>query len=299
MINLFFMTIQRLLMLLLMAGSAIGISGCRNSNESISPAMNMTQNIYIEVGESPEALIGRYGKAVEANDKNPGSRFLRMNWPVRQPATLGIKNGNSMLYLNGVFSTMGTYNSDFPDEGLSNYGISLGISKTETIFHDEARVRFFDLLKQIRQAEWKRWIKPDRPRLLDENAFRYNATEYPIYSLDDTYIPSLSDWMKLQDGSSWRFYQNRVYMTVTLYRDSSRMNPELPGAYFITIDLVAQASQWRREFDGDDRKRWKELYKELRKKGALERAELEKKLQTQGYKIDSNYQNPDESLLNN
>jgi hypothetical protein len=286
-------------LLFLMVLIIIGVLGYWIFNKPTSLKTFVMKNIYIEVGESPDALIERYGKFVEVNDKNFGTKFLTMDWAVKQPAIVTIKNGNSMLRLDAVLAAMGTYNSDFPNEGISNYGISMGISAADIISHDEARMRFFDLLKQIRQAGWKRWVKPNRPRLLGENAFRYNATEYPIYSLDDAYVLSLSDWMKLRDGSRWRFYQNGVYMVVKLYRDQSRMNPDLPGAYFIAIELAAQASQWRAEFVEEDRKKWKELYPDLRKKEALERIELEKKEQLQGYDVDSNYQNPDESLLKN
>ena len=101
-------------------------------------------------------------------------------------------------------------------------------------------------------------------------------------------------WMKLEDRSKWSFYLNDVFMDVNLSRDSSKLNPDLPGDYFISIDLYSKNENQRLELAGDERKKWRELYPAIRKKHAQLRLEAEKKLRVLNYKIDVRYKNPDE-----
>jgi len=100
--------------------------------------------------------------------------------------------------------------------------------------------------------------------------------------------------MKLEDQSTWAFYLNDVFMDVQLSRDSSKMNPALPGAYFISIDLYSKNKNQRSELAGEERKKWRELYPAIRKKHAQIRLESENKLRLLNYKIDVRYKNPDE-----
>ena len=276
------------------------ILGCQPSFTSKSPNKTpMPQSIDIEIGESPQALVRRYGKAVDVDNKNEqahGMTFYAVDWPDSSQGTVVIKNQKSELRLYTVLGVLGSFNNAYAEEGIYDYSISLGIPPRNNVTHDQARLQFHDMLKRIQQAGWTRWIYPENPRLPGVEAFRYRLVkDQGVDSLDAGYVPSLEEWMKLPDMTSWRFYLNGVYMDVQMSRDSKRMKVDEPGAYFVKIKLEGYANYWRTAFDEPDRPHWRELFPELQRRMHAERAKAEQKLKAQGYTIDSNYRNPDET----
>ena len=259
-----------------------------------SPVMT-PKEIQIEIGEAPAALERRYGKSVESNKKNFGTEFYTIDWPTQESGVVILKNSATEVRLDIVLGVSGTYDSIYPEEGFSGYKMLLGLSPKDNIPHDEARQKFFAMLQKIRQAGWTRWIEPSHPRLNGEYAYHYQITKKDLnYCLDSELMPSMEVWMKLKDRSDWAFYLNDVFMDVRLSRDSSKLNPNLPGDYFISIELNSKNENQRSELAGDERKKWRELYPAIRKKHAQIRLESENKLRLLNYKIDVKYKNPDE-----
>jgi len=257
----------------------------------------MIQNILIEVGESPEALIGRYGKAVDLNDKNPGSRFYSVDWERPRLGAVTLKNGDTQHTFDLALGVMGSYNEDYPQEGLSRYSLYLGLSETGTMSHDQARTNFYEMLDRIQKAGWKPLIRQTQPRLKGADALRYQlATSLAPGSLDPNFELSLQDWMTLEDDSPWKFYKDGVYMDIRLSRDPKRMKVDEPGAYFVSISLESYQTFWRTTFKEQDRARWRDLLPAVRERQRDTRAEAEKKLQAEGYRIDTDYRNPDEEF---
>lgn len=259
----------------------------------------MTRSIIIEVGEQPEAFRRRYGQQVEANEKNISLNFYTIDWNAKDPGTVVLKQGSSSILIEDVLGVSGTFNTSFPKEGLSSYDVSFGLSIAETMSHDEARLRFYELLRRLQKAGWQRWIYQASARLSSAEALRYKlANPYTADALDPGYLPSLEDWMKLIDGTSWEFYQDGVYMEIYLYRDRDRMKVDEPGAYFIKLSIEAFDSKWRTLFPEKDRHQWRELLPRMREDEAAQRQAEEEKLQAAGYKIDTEYRNPDEGVIN-
>lgn len=294
-----FREVNGLLAIFLLASSSfLTWAAPSQSPDTLSKAvMNASEkrNIFVELGESPEAWARRYGKQVEVNSKNHGLKFYSLDWTVKNPGQLIVRNRSSKFQLDAVLGAMGTFDDEYPQEGFSKIAITASISQGETIAHDEARQKIFALLQKIRSAGWARWIYPSDPRLSGEDAFRYQITEDDtFYSLDSNYLPPLSIWMKLSDRSQWKFFLNDVAMSVRFARDQDRMKPNLPGAYIVWIEMESKNEVERSEFQGEERKKWKVLYPGARKKQLSARIEQEKKLQMQGYKIDVEYKNPDQ-----
>ncbi|MBS0428366.1 MAG: hypothetical protein JSR41_13910 [Proteobacteria bacterium] len=257
----------------------------------------MTQNIFIEVGESPEALLGHYGKAIDLNDKNPGSRFYSVDWERPQLGVVTLKNGDGQVAFDLALGVMGSYNEDYPQEGLSRYSLYLGLSEAGTMSHDHARLKFYEMLARIQGAGWKWLIHDFEPRLNGGDALRYQReTSAGTASLDPNFELSMEDWMRLENRSPWKFYKDGVYMDIRLSRDAKRMKVDEPGAYFVSISLESYESFWRTTFKEQDRARWRELLPAARERQRATRAEAENKLQHEGYHIDTDYQNPDEEF---
>ncbi|MFT4249556.1 MAG: hypothetical protein QM581_16215 [Pseudomonas sp.] len=270
--------------------------GCEPSSPKNSSSSSMIQNIYIEVGESPEALQSRYGKSIEVNDKNPGSKFYTIDWSRPNLGEVTLKNGTSQVVFAHALGIMGSYNEDFPHDGLARYSLYLGLSATGTIAHDQARLQFYDMLNRLLKAGWQRYLDDAEPRLANaESIRRLLETTTSITTLDPGYLPTLPEWMTLKERSSWQFYKDHVYMDVRLSRDQNRMDPNLPGAYFVNISLESYASKWRTLFGEADRPRWRELLLDEKENAAQARTKTERQLQAKGYHIDTDYRNPDEN----
>ena len=291
---------RRTVSCLLATLAALLVMGCQPSSTSKSSSkIVMPQSIEIEIGESPQALIGRYGKAVDVDNKNEqayGVTFYAVDWPDSSQGTVVIKNQKSEVRLDTALGVSGSFDKAHAEEGIYDYSISLGIPPRNNVTHDQARLQFYEMLKRIQQAGWKRWIYPENPRLAGAEAFRYRLVkDQGVDSLDPEYVPGLEDWMKLPDMTSWRFYLNGVYMDVQMSRDSTRMKVDEPGAYFVKIKLEGYANFWRNAFNEQDRPHWRDLFPGLQRQMHAERANAEQKLKAQGYTIDTSYRNPDET----
>ncbi|NWK44548.1 hypothetical protein [Ralstonia pickettii] len=291
---------RRTVLCLLATLAALLLVGCQPSSTNKSSSKTvMPQSIEIEIGESPQALIGRYGKAVDVDNKNEqayGVTFYAVDWPDSSQGTVVIKNRESEVRLDTALGVSGSFDKAHADEGIYDYSISLGIPPRNNVTHDQARLQFYEMLKRIQQAGWKRWIYPENPRLSGGEAFRYRLVkDQGVDSLDPGYVPSLEDWMKLPDMTSWRFYLHGVYMDVQMSRDSKRMRMDELGAYFVKIKLEGYANYWRNAFNEQDRPHWRDLFPGLQRQMRAERAGAEQKLKVQGYAIDTGYHNPDEA----
>ncbi|MDP9603228.1 UNVERIFIED_ORG: hypothetical protein J2W38_003017 [Variovorax paradoxus] len=291
--------IKHLLAAFLLAGFSLFAFATQDRSPNVSSKAIMSSmdrhSVFVEVGESPDAWIGRYGKQVDVNAKNHGLKFYSLDWTAKNPGQLTVRNGSSEIQLDVVLGAMGTFDDEYPGEGLSKIVITTGLSRGETIAHDEARQQFFALLKKIQNAGWKRWIYPGDPRLSGEESFRYQiAEDDTFYSLDQSYLPPLGTWMKLSNRSQWKFFLNDAVLSVRFSRDQDRMKSDLPGAYIVWLELESKNEVQRSEFQGEERRKWKTLYPGARQKQLAERAKQEKKLQARGYKVDANYKNPDE-----
>ncbi|MCT7318760.1 hypothetical protein N5I87_22290 [Ralstonia sp. CHL-2022] len=292
--------VRRTVSCLLATLAALLIMGWQPSSTSKSSSkIVMPQSIEIEIGESPQALIGRYGKAVDVDNKNEqayGVTFYAVDWPDSSQGTVVIKNQKSEVRLDTALGVSGSFDKAHAEEGIYDYSISLGIPPRNNVTHDQARLQFYEMLKRIQQAGWKRWIYPENPRLAGAEAFRYRLVkDQGVDSLDPEYVPGLEDWMKLPDMTSWRFYLNGVYMDVQMSRDSTRMKVDEPGAYFVKIKLEGYANFWRNALNEQDRPHWRDLFPGLQRQMHAERANAEQKLKAQGYTIDTSYRNPDET----
>ncbi|SFD17786.1 hypothetical protein [Collimonas sp. OK412] len=255
-------------------------------------------NVVVEIGESGKHFAQRYKEMIDVNDRNPGSHFYRLNWPDDALGTITVKNGSSSFVLDSVLSVLGDTDDTYPAEGIVGLSISMGLPPRNNVLHDEARLKFYALLQHIQEAGWKRWIDHSMPRLKGADALRYQMSGLEngagLMSLDPGYMPSLDIWMKINDMTGWRFYLNDVYMNVQFMRDRGKMDPNLPGAYFLSLELESKGSFQRSALAFEDRKLWKELYPAVRKRQAVERTNSEEKLRSFGFKIDTEYHSPDE-----
>jgi len=70
------------------------------------------------------------------------------------------------------------------------------------------------------------------------------------------------------------------------------MDPNQPGAYFLSFELQSEEQEARLYFAPEDRDRWRALWPEREKQLQQERREAEAKARAQGLEIDEGYEDP-------
>ncbi|MQR02786.1 hypothetical protein [Glaciimonas soli] len=260
------------------------------------------KEVTIRVGQQGKEWVDMYPNAVHVNDKNANGEivFYKVDWPDQGPfGTVSIDHGVNSFNVPYVMGVMGSaLPSDHPDEGIDEFDLSVSLTPSPTESHPEALHQFYALLKTIQNVGWKREIRVFNPRLSGRDALLYSQTEDGDgYSIDASYVPTLIEWMKIEDiGSHWRFYANNVYLDVTFMRDHDKMDTNQPGAYLVSLNFKNSNSVERAYFKEKDRPRYKQLYPAERKRLAKLRGEAERKISSQ-YHIDETYIDPDGETL--
>ncbi|WP_414435082.1 hypothetical protein [Acinetobacter bereziniae] len=234
----------------------------------------------------------------QSNSENPlptsSTTFYKLRWH-KNPIDIQIEHGANSITLHHVIGALtGVAN---PSELISEYDISAGLSNDDTISHDQARLAMLVLFKSLKQAGWQRYISLSDPRLNGKDAWNYASKEF--YELDPDYVYTLDEWMRLKDGSRWILQANGVYLTIQMYREQSKMDPQQPGAYYVSYKFQSEKEYYAPYFKGDDLKksainaaRWVSLYPGIKKQMNQIREKTEAELKAQGIMIDESYQDP-------
>ena len=182
-------------------------------------------------------------------------------------------------------------------EGAYQYSINAGITDPDLISHDEARLKTYALLKKIEQAGWKILISENDPRITGKDRLNYVLTVTNSIGLDTKYIPTLEEWMRIENLTSWSFYADRQYLTVYFQRERTLLDPVKPGSYLLTYKLKSETENYRGYVGPSNRPRWKELLPGELLDLKQRRAKAEAELKAKGIAIDETYQDPPLPIL--
>ncbi|WP_336951646.1 hypothetical protein [Acinetobacter sp. AS167] len=244
--------------------------------------------------ETGEQFVAR----TQPESSNPlptsSTTFYKLRWH-KNPIKIQIEHGANSIavdYVIGVLSGVAN-----PSELISEYDISAGLSNDDTMSHDQARLVMLAIFKDLKQAGWQRYISLSGPRLTGKDALKYASTH--TYELDPDYAYSLDEWMQLEDGSRWMLQANGIYLTIQMYREQSKMDPQQPGAYYVSYKFQSEKEYYAPHFKDDDLKksainaaRWVSLYPGIKKQMNQIREQREAELKAQGITIDESYQDP-------
>ncbi|MDQ9036654.1 hypothetical protein RFH07_08550 [Acinetobacter seifertii] len=243
----------------------------------------------------------QFAARVQANIENPlptsTTTFYNKGWD-KNPIDVLIEHGKNSITLHHV---IGVQTDSVGTNGIitSYNNISAGLTNNSTISHDQARLAMLAIFKDLKNKGWQRYISLSDPRLTDKDAWDYAKKELYIYELDPDYVYTLDEWMQLKDGARWLFQANGIYLTIQMYREQSKMDPQQPGEYFIRYEIVSEKEFYAPYFKDDDLKksalnqaRWVSLYPGIKKEMNQIRAKTEAELKAQGVQIDTSYQDP-------
>jgi hypothetical protein len=289
---------MRSLALLLLALSFSALMGCQKATDFTSKeptqqkAILMPQQVTLEIGVQGDALLKRYPDLVRVDRQPAGLDFYQINWDKAPQGVVTIAHGKHSFVIEQVFGVMGTYEHEWQIEGINEFKLQAGISASEFISHDEARLKTYAILQQILQAGWQPFIGRDDPRLRGKARYDYMFNSLGTIGFDPNYLPTFDEWMRIDSRTNWSFYVDHQYLEVSFTREHTMTAPSKPGAYLLNFNLKNEAEHYRGYVGPDNRAKWKELLPASLAKLPPMRAKKEAELRAKGIKIDEDYQDP-------
>ena len=248
--------------------------------------------IKIEVGELGSQFLQRNNLPAKGHvDKQPaGLNFYEHDWSTKTPGTVLIEHGKHSFQIPNALGIMGREDTLRVDAGLEKVSIRAGITRADTIEHNDARREFIEVLQNLIKSGWKPFIAYEDPRLSGEQAYRYYE-EDNYYAVPIGYSPTLEQWMRISTAR-WYLHADEVFLEINFQRDSSKMDPNQPGAYLFSFNLQSKEEKAKAQFEGDDRDHWQDLWVDRIKSLKKQRYEKEKELAKRGYTIFTDYEEP-------
>jgi hypothetical protein len=255
-------------------------------------AMSKEHTIELQVGESGALFQKRYSNLAKIDRQPAGLNFYEFSFRGANVGRAIVKGGNRTIPIEHVLSITGIEDMDFKDEGISQIEINSTITGIDLISHDEARLKFFFLLKNLIREGWQTTIPLSMARLKGKEMTQYLLVSQDHTSLDPSYVPTLDEWMRMRSLTSWKFYAGHVYLTVSFTRERTLTDVNNLGSYLVSFEFRSEAEQFRRHVESSNRKRWKEVVPGKLRELAVERAKLESKLRSKGFVVDEGYIDP-------
>ena len=241
----------------------------------------------------------QFAARIQANIDNPlptsTTTFYNQQWH-QNPIDVLIEHGPNSITL---YHVIGLQTATAGNNGIitSYNNISAGLSNDDTMSHDQARLVMLAIFKDLKENGWQRVIELSSPRLLGKDAMAYAKKN--TYELAPDYPYNLDEWMQLENGASWLFQANGIYLTIQMYREQSKMDPQQPGEYYVSYKFESEKEYYAPYFKDDDLKKWEinaarwvSLYPGVIKQMHQIRAKTEAELKAQGITIDESYQDP-------
>ena len=284
------------LIIFLLATFGVGAYFFNTYNAVHKMSSNIPDSISIQVGEAAMSFVKRY-PFVKIQKQPAGMNFYDIDvdsTDKNKRAIVKIENGKYSFDIPEVLSILGSENLSYPQEGIHKFNLYAGVPPANNVLHDDAKRYFFALLNKIKAAGWQADLSRSDPRLFSKDALHELLTnkEASEFNLSVGYEPTLAEWMQLRDRTSWQFYADGVFLSVTFNRDSDHMDPAKPGAYLLNLTFSGAESNFRTNFKYEDRAKARELWPEVEKKLRNLRMQEEIKAEYRGLKIDKSYQDP-------
>ena len=248
--------------------------------------------IALSIGEHGDTFIRRNREMLNVDRQPAGLNFYELRWPSDAMGMVLIEQRTGKLPIEHVLSVTGTEDMEFPAEGLNSFSINSTLATTDTISHDDARMKTYSYLNRIVQSGWRVIIPRNVARVRGKHMTEFMLQSRKSTSLDPSYLPTMDEWMKFANLTEWAFYADHMFLTVQMTRERTLTDPSKPGAYLLTTELSNENGHFRGYVDGLDRPQWKKLLKHqvdrMSETRVLQEAEIRKK----GIPIDERYVDP-------
>lgn len=280
--------IKRLVIAASLTATAITLLSLNKGATAMSQKPVFPQKVEIALGQSGENLEKKYGSLVNANRKNVGLNFLTIDANHHgSSVTAVVKTGSLITSIPSAMSIMATEDRD-RKVGFTDLLITAEVNRDDFVPHPVAHQYVLNLIQSLRKTGWRYSLYATDPRLKGQAAFN----QFKQSNLDPDYQLSFEQWMALPRPLTWEFYADHTYLTLTVDRDISHLDPAKPGAYFISLTFQPREEAERLQVDEKDRDHWRDTWVKRNLAYRAERNIEEAKLRTQGIAIDTDYKDP-------
>ena len=285
----------------------------------------MPQEVTLQLGKKGPESFKQAGAVADHHTAGELVGFLDLNWPSKQLGAVTIRHSGHDLTIPHTFTAMGSVRSEPEGEGVNDIVLNSGISASELIRHREAYDLWVKLMKRIQDSGWQRYIYLSRPRLAGKDAIRYFQDEENFglgYITDPSAVPDFSTWYRvimIQGMIIAKFYLDGVEISLSFHstvkdqEDLDDINKTLSfkewGQYMMRIEFNNLRMSMREQMyltfledlHGEERVAAKQditdnltgYWQRYRRIELAKRQNEEARLAKQGYRIDTNYQDPD------
>lgn len=253
----------------------------------------MTDQVTIKLGESGASYLTRYPDKIRVNHQPAGLDFYTIRWSKKPRGAARIEHGSHSFSIDNVLSiSTAEDQADLKPEGLFEFSINAGVTDTEFIDHDEARLKTHAILRRILDAGWRPIVLRGTARLSGQARLDAVLNVTDEIGLDARHLPTLEEWMRIPNMTGWPLYADGVFMDISFQRQPNPANAEKSGAYLLTFIVKTEAEYYRNYLKSVDRVRWKEVLPEVMLRQEKYRADEEAKIRDLGIAIDETYRDP-------
>ena len=228
-------------------------------------------------------------------DRQPvGMHFYERKWPMKALGSVRYLQGRRSFDIPWVSGVMGSSDPERPEQGIYSWDVTAFAMQEPRVSHELARNRLFGMFRAMLMVGWRPFVEVGDPRLFGAQAVRYLLQDGGLVYLDGSYLPTMEQWMKLNEHLPyWCFWADGVYLSVQVVDEPALRDPAVEGVYMFSITLESEAPHFWPYFDKvEDMRRWKELVPAELARVAATRPGKEAALRRQGYVIDENYRDP-------
>ncbi|ENU30095.1 hypothetical protein MMO38_07200 [Acinetobacter sp. NIPH 1852] len=232
-------------------------------------------------------------------DQQPaGMNFMDLDWNPPNLGKVRIEHGVNSLELEHVFSVMGAQLANDPNiKGIKSIVVNAGLTQEEFVEPEQAYAAYVELMQRINKAGWKQYFYRFSGRIAKEDNIKYILDRKEV--VDPNYILSFKEWQYIfneipTESFGYRLYVNGVLLTFTLDRTS--INEKKQEQYMLRYSFQTIRYDERNSITGSykmDANEIEEAFKKMLERNKQARLYEEKKLKTEGYRIDESYKDPD------
>ncbi len=223
-----------------------------------------------------------------SSEKYPiGTTFNKMNF--HKQGTVELKVADSSLKFENPIDFWAGIGST---QKLDDISFSLGMSKNSTTSHEEAKAHMYEILEQIVDAGWKRYLYASDPRICGKEALtiRKDVDLSGLIGLDENYFMNFKEWFSLSTYHWYFYYKNEALMDVTLHRQAADKDLAKPGGYFLSIDVKSIEASFTHGYSPEKRLNWRKIREDQLEIYKKTRIEMEKEALDKGYHICTDYE---------
>lgn len=253
----------------------------------------MSEPLMIRLGEAGSDFYRRYPQKVSLKRQPAGVDFYNVRWNSPPYGTVKLDLNSHPITVHNVLSVQTAQElGALSSEGLYEFTINAGVSEAELIPHDEARLKTHAILGDLLRAGWIAVVERSEPRLHGKPRFDYTMSTDSTNGLDPAYLPTLDEWMEIENRTPWSFHAPGAYLEVSFTRERTLLDTQKPGAYMLTFSIKSEAENFRSYVGSEDRLRWRTVLPEVLKALAEARKKKEDDLVARGIRIDTMYGDP-------